>query len=46
LNSKGEGEGRISLTGKVTVDSSAKTLSLEDFGTAPVVLKNVKRKTS
>jgi hypothetical protein len=46
LNSKGEGEGKISLTGKVTVDSAAKTLGLENYGSLPVVLKNVKRRAS
>jgi len=44
LNSKGEGEGKISLTGKVTVDSTAKTIGLENYGASPVVLKNVRRK--
>jgi hypothetical protein len=46
LNSKWEGEGKVSLTGKVTVDDAAKTIALEDFATAPLVLKNVRRKTS
>ena len=42
LNSKSEGEGKASLTGKVAVDSAAKTLALEDYGASPVILKNVK----
>jgi hypothetical protein len=42
LNSKGEGEGKISLTGKIAVDSATKTIALEDYGALPVVLKNVK----
>jgi hypothetical protein len=45
VNSKGEGEGKISLTGKVTVDSAAKTFGLENYAALPVVLKNVKRRT-
>lgn len=44
LNSKGEGEGKISLAGKVAPDGAAKTLALESYGAVPVVLKNVRRK--
>jgi hypothetical protein len=44
LNAKGEGEGKSSLTGKLTVDSAAKTLALDNYAAAPVILKNVKRK--
>jgi hypothetical protein len=43
LNSKGEGEGKISLTGKMTVDSRAKTMALENYSALPVVLRNVRR---
>jgi hypothetical protein len=43
VNSKGEGEGKISLTGKVIPDSGAKTLALENYGALPVILKNVRR---
>jgi hypothetical protein len=43
LNSQGEGEGKVSLTGKVTVDGVEKTLALESFTALPVVLKNVRR---
>jgi hypothetical protein len=46
VNSKGEGEGKISLTGKVAADSAAKAIALENYGTLPVVLKNVKRQNS
>ena len=42
LNSKGEGEGKTSLSGKVVVDSAAKTFTLENYGALPVVLKTVK----
>jgi hypothetical protein len=42
LNSTGEGEGKISLTGKVAVDSAAKTIGLENYSELPAVLKNVR----
>jgi hypothetical protein len=42
LNSNGEGEGKVSLTGKVSVDTAAATIALENYETLPVVLKNVK----
>jgi hypothetical protein len=45
LNSKGEGEGKASLTGKVALDSAAKTIGLENYGALPVILKDVRRKT-
>lgn len=43
LNSKGEGEGKVSLTGKVTLDSAAKTIALENYNALPVVFRNVSR---
>jgi hypothetical protein len=43
LNSKGEGEGKVSLTGKITVDSAAKTIALDNYSALPVVLRNVRR---
>jgi hypothetical protein len=43
LNSKGEGEGKASLTGKVTADTAAKTIALDGYSTLPIVLKGVKR---
>ena len=43
VNSKGEGEGKMSLTGKVVVDSSAKTIALDGYNALPVILKGVKR---
>src|SRR5271154_6804362 len=39
LNSKGEGEGKVSLTGKVALDGAAKMISLENYGGLPVVFK-------
>jgi hypothetical protein len=44
VNSKGEGEGKISLTGKVAPDSAAGIVALENYGALPVVLKNLKRR--
>jgi len=44
VNSKGEGEGKLSLAGKVAVDAAAKTIALENYAALPVVLKNVRRK--
>lgn len=44
LNSKGEGEGKVSLIGKVAADSAAKVIALESYSGSPVVLKNVRRK--
>jgi hypothetical protein len=43
LNSKGEGEGKASLTGKVTIDNEGKTIALDGYTTLPVVFKGVKR---
>jgi hypothetical protein len=43
LNAKGEGEGKASLTGKVTIDSDGKTMALDGYATLPVVFKGVKR---
>jgi len=43
LNAKGEGEGKASLTGKVTVDTAAKSLALENYAALPVIFKNVNR---
>jgi len=43
MNSKGEGDGKGAIVGKVTVDSQAKTIALDGYGTLPVVFKGVKR---
>jgi hypothetical protein len=44
LNTKGEGEGKVSLTGKVAVDGAAKAIAPENYDALAVVLKNVRRK--
>jgi hypothetical protein len=43
VNSKGEGEGKISMTGKLAVDSNSKAIALEGYNALPVILKGVKR---
>jgi hypothetical protein len=43
LNARGEGEGKASLTGKITADTAAKIIALENYAALPVVLKGVKR---
>ena len=43
INSKGEGEGRGVLTGKVTVDSATKSIALDNYSALPVILKGLKR---
>ena len=43
LNAKGLGEGKASLTSKVIVDNDAKTLAIENYPAAPVILQNVKK---
>ena len=36
------GEGKTSLTGKVSIDGAANTIALEDYAVLPVTLKNVR----
>jgi len=43
LDSKGRGEGKISVDYNVDIDNSSKTLELPDYKDLPVVLRNVKR---
>ena len=45
VNSKGEGEGRGVMTGKVSIDSAAKTIALDSYATQPIILKSVKRQS-
>lgn len=42
LPAKGEGEGKVSLTGQISVDLLTKSLSLAGYDTLPVVMKGVK----
>jgi hypothetical protein len=43
LNAKGDGEGKGVVTGKVAVDTTAKTISLDGYNTLPIVFKGVKK---
>lgn len=42
VNAKGEGEGKISLTGSVAPDPAAKIVALENYTALPVVLSHVR----
>ena len=42
LNRRGTGEGKSSLFAKVTADKAAKTVALENYTAATVILKEVK----
>jgi hypothetical protein len=41
LNADGEGEGKMSIATKVTLDKDKKTIVLEDYGSQPVLLTSV-----
>jgi hypothetical protein len=43
---QGRGEGKLSLTGKVGTDKSAKAIVLEDFASQPALLTDVRREAS
>ena len=43
LNKGGEGEGKLSLFTKIEADKRNNTLVLENYGTQPVMLNNVRR---
>lgn len=43
LNADGEGQGTLSVATKVTVNKKTNSIELENFGTSPVLLQNVKR---
>ena len=44
VNSAGDGEGKIALSGTVVLDSAARMVVPEDYQALPVVLKNVKHR--
>lgn len=46
LNKHGHGNGKMSLATKVTADVEARTVSLENYAAAPVVISNVRRVAS
>jgi hypothetical protein len=43
LNRRGQGEGKMSLAGKVTFEADAKTIALENYASVPILIKDVKR---
>jgi hypothetical protein len=43
LNKDGEGEGKISLATRIIADKENNIITLENYNTQPVMLKNVKR---
>jgi len=43
LNADGEGNGTMSVATKVTVNKKTNAIELENFGTTPVLLNNVRR---
>lgn len=45
IGPNGEGEGKMSLFAKVIPDKESNTIVLEDYGTQPVLLKNVRKET-
>ncbi len=44
LNRSGQGEGKTSLTTKVTFEAATKSIALENYAAQPVILKSVARK--
>ncbi len=42
LNRRGQGEGKMSLATKVTFEPDAKTFALENYASAPILIKDVK----
>ena len=45
LNRDGLGEGKMSLATKITLNKDKKQIELENYGTQPVLLQNVKRES-
>lgn len=43
LNRDGEGEGKMSIATKITIDEEHSQIELENYGTQPVLLKTVRR---
>jgi hypothetical protein len=43
LNAKGEGEGKVSLTGKVAPDPNAHIVAIENYDALPVVFAKVRK---
>jgi hypothetical protein len=45
VNARGSGEGKMSLAAKIAADAEGKTIALENYDAAPVLLKQVVRVT-
>jgi hypothetical protein len=45
-NSKGEGEGKVSLLGRIAADPAARIVTLENYQALPAVFENVRRKVA
>ena len=43
INREGVGEGKMSLATKITASKDKKQVELENYGTQPVLLQNIKR---
>jgi hypothetical protein len=43
LNAKGEGEGKVSLTGRVAEDAAARIVTIENYNALPVVFRDVRK---
>lgn len=43
VNRDGQGEGKMSIATKIDVDKESNTIVLENYGTQPVLLENVRR---
>jgi hypothetical protein len=43
INRDGEGEGKMSVATKITLDKESQQIELENYGTQPVMLNSVKR---
>lgn len=46
LNNDGEGEGKMSIATKVTLDKKTNTITLENYTALPVLLQSVKRQSA
>ena len=46
ISKQGRGEGKMSLAAKVAADADAKTIALENYAAAPVLINNVKHAPS
>lgn len=45
MNGNGEGEGKLALATKIRVTRDGKTIELENYGTQPIALNEVRRQS-